>query len=149
MRLCPPVPSLLPREVLAGDIDVDGVRFPAGTVVGVPIYALHHNAEYHPDPFRFDPTRWMGDDEKASGQGLDALHKAQSAFCPFSVGPRGCIGKGVAYLELTVALARTLWLYDLRLVGEKGMGPDGQYEVRDIFVAEKEGPLVQFRRRVL
>ena len=153
MRLCPPVPSLLPREVLDGGIDVDGMHFPAGTVVGVPIYALQHNPAYHPNPFAYNPYRWMegggGSGEEKSEEGTSAkeLQLAQSAFCPFSVGPRGCIGKGVAYLELTVALARTLWLYDLRLVGDVGKGRDGQYAVKDIFVAEKEGPVVQFRRR--
>lgn len=134
--------------MLEGGIDVDGMHFPAGSVVGVPIYALHHNPAYHPDPFTYNPMRWMaGDDEKGDRGSAAALQTAQSAFCPFSVGPRGCIGKGVAYLELTVALARTLWLYDLRMVGEMGRADNGEYMVKDIFVGEKEGPLVQFRKR--
>ena len=157
MRLCPPVPSLLPREVLEGGIDVDGIHFPAGSVVGVPIYALQHNPEYHPDPFSYNPERWIagndeGDDEKGNSRwNAERVRLAQSAFCPFSVGPRGCIGKGVAYLELSIALARVLWLYDLRLVyagtgGENG-ATRGEYTVKDCFVAEKSGPVVQFRRR--
>jgi cytochrome P450 len=146
MRLAPPVPGILPREVLEGGMDVDGMHFPAGTVVGVPIYALHHNPEYHPNPFKYDPMRWMEKNEKDANS--EALQIAQSAFCPFSVGPRGCIGKGVAYLELTVALARTLWLYDLRLINPQfGTGPDGNYALEDIFVAEKQGPMVQFKKR--
>lgn len=144
MRLCPPVPGLLPREVLAGGMEIDGIHFAAGTVVGVPIYALHHNSEYHFQPFVFDPSRFMAGDHNSTDRG----HLKQSAFSPFSVGPRGCIGKGVAYLELTIALARTLWLYDLKMIDPSfGAGPDGNYAIRDIFVAEKSGPLVQFKRR--
>jgi cytochrome P450 len=150
MRLSPPVPTLLPREVLPGGMDIDGYNVPAGTVVGVPIYPLHHNEEYYPDPFTYRPDRWLtapGSDDKTAAE---AVKLAQSAFCPFSIGPRGCIGKGVAYLELTVALARTLWLYDLRLApGMEDVGRDekGMYGLKDIFVAEKDGPVVQFRRR--
>ena len=149
MRLSPPVPSLLPREVLSGGLDIDGKHFPAGTVVGVPIYALHHNPTYYPDPFSFRPERWMTN-EGSSVAEVEAMKMAQSAFTPFSIGPRGCIGKGVAYLELTVALARILWRYDLRLSEEEGVivgTRPGEYTIRDIFVAEKEGPLVQFRER--
>ena len=158
MRLCPPVPGLLPREVLDGGMDIDGVHFPASTVVGVPAYAIHHNPAYHPEPFKFRPERWMEGEGEGEGEGrakggkgttAEEVQRAQSAFCPFSHGPRGCIGKGVAYLELTVALARLLWLYDLRLVAgeESRQAVDGEYRIKDIFVAEKEGPMVQFRRR--
>ena len=150
MRLSPPVPTLLPREVLAGGMDIDGLHVPSGTVVGVPIYSLHHNPAYFPEPLVYKPERWLTD-ETATPARLEEIKRAQSAFCPFSVGPRGCIGKGVAYLELTVALARTLWMYDLRLAGDTRMGADknGNYDVKDIFVAEKEGPLVEFKKKEL
>ena len=56
----------------------------------------------------------------------------------------------MAYLELTLALARTLWLYDMKLTdATTGVGSDGNYALKDIFVAEKSGPLVQFKRRVI
>ena len=115
---------------------------------------LHHNPEYHPDPFKYDPERWIASDNyEKGGSSPEKVQLAQSAFCPFSVGPRGCIGKGVAYLELSIALARVLWLYDLRLVSGEGGGENlkggrrGEYTVKDCFVAEKEGPVVQFRGR--
>jgi cytochrome P450 len=146
MRLAPPVPALLPREVLQGGMIIDGHSFPAGTVVGVPAYAIHHKEEYYPDPFYFNPSRWLADEVSTGEHNL-----AKSAFCPFSIGPRGCIGKGVAYLELSVALARTVWLYDFRAspgYEEKGAASDGSYELQDIFVAKKDGPVVEFKRRV-
>ncbi|MCJ1311413.1 hypothetical protein MMC25_005084 [Agyrium rufum] len=36
---------------------------------------------------------------------------ARSAFCPFSVGPRGCVGKGMAYKEMTIVIARLVFLF--------------------------------------
>ncbi|KAI9684838.1 MAG: hypothetical protein M1820_010871 [Bogoriella megaspora] len=147
MRLSPPVPALLPREILPGGLEIDGQLYPPGTVVGVPTYTLHRNPDFYPDPTTFKPERWFAGKEEAESE---SLKRAHSAFGPFSIGPRGCIGKGVAYLELSVALARTLWLYDLRLCkGREDVGRrvDGTYNLRDIFVAEKKGPWVEFRRR--
>ena len=150
MRLAPPVPALLPREILSGGMTIDGHHFLEGTVVGVPTYAIHRKADYFPEPLAYKPERWLID-EKADKLVVTAenLALAQSAFCPFSIGPRGCIGKGVAYLELSVALARTLFLYDMRLANGQDVGraPDGHYELSDIFVARKNGPIVQFRSR--
>ena len=151
MRLSPPVPSLLPREVLAGGIDIDGVHVPEGTVVGVSAYALMRNEAYFPDPGRYDPGRWLLLDADSASPGTTPekekdLAKAQSAFCAFSIGPRGCIGKGVACLELSVALARVVCIYDMRLA-ETGNAGNGEYELVDCFVAHKDGPVVEFCAR--
>lgn len=156
MRLSPSVGGLLPRQILPGGASVDGHALPAGTVVGVPHYALHHNAAYYPSPFAFDPVRWL--DAPAA-----SIHRAQSAFCPFSVGPRGCIGKGMAYVELTTALARAVWLFEMRLApgstlggGGAGAGGEGvewgrhragEFQLRDTFTSMKDGPMVEFRPR--
>ncbi|PWY76985.1 cytochrome P450 [Aspergillus heteromorphus CBS 117.55] len=59
MRLCPPAPSDLPREVLPGGLQVGKWHIPAGTVVGVPAYPLHHSEEYFDRPFVYDPSRWL------------------------------------------------------------------------------------------
>lgn len=38
---------------------VDGQVIPRGVEVAVPQYALFHIAEIYPDPFLYDPERWM------------------------------------------------------------------------------------------
>ena len=55
-----------------------------GEFVWIPIYALHHDPKYYPDPSRFDPERFS-DDNKAS---IDPV-----TYLPFGIGPRNCIGK--------------------------------------------------------
>lgn len=92
MRLSPSVGGLLPREVLPGGMEIDGHFVPEGTVVGVPHYSIHHNAEYFERPFEYRPERWLVD--SSPDVTAETVTLAQSAFCPFSVGPRGCIGKG-------------------------------------------------------
>jgi len=156
MRLSPPVGGILPREVLFGGIDIDGHHIPEGTVVGTPHYALHHNPAYFPKPFEFIPERWIVDSLPQFNKG--SVELAQSAFCPFSVGPRGCIGKGVAYVELMTSLARVVFLYDMRKVAGMTVGeghPDGEegrrrpeeYQLKDSFTSMKDGPYVEFRER--
>lgn len=156
LRLSPPALGLLPREVLAGGIDIDGHYFPEGTVVGTLIYTIHHNEEYYNNPFAYNPSRWIAGSGKSVTAQSVAL--ARSAFCPFSIGPRGCIGKGFAYMELMLGLARLVWMYDMRLspgstVGEGdpafewGRRRRGEYQLKDTFAATRNGPLVEFRAR--
>lgn len=156
MRMTPPVAGALPRQVLAGGIEIDGRHIPAGIDVGVPHYAIHHNADYYPRPFDYIPERWLSD---AVANPFHAkISEAHSAFCPFSIGPRGCIGKGLAYVELTVSIARVLFLYDMRLApgttlgaGNRHLGAGRtrptEYQIEDRFASTKDGPILQFRAR--
>lgn len=157
MRLSPPVGGILPREVLHGGLEVDGMFIPEGVVVGTPHYTIHHNPSYYPDPFTFNPDRWIAGSSPSVTK--EAVDLAQSAFCPFSIGPRGCIGKGLAYVELMTSLARAVYLYDMRLapgftVGEGnpslewGRQRKGEFQLKDSFTSMKDGPYVEFRERV-
>ncbi len=91
MRMSPSVGGLLPRQVLHGGMEVEGHKLPEGTVVGVPHYGIQHNPAYHPEPFEYKPERWIPGSEPDITS--ESVNVAQSAFCPFSIGPRGCIGK--------------------------------------------------------
>ena len=156
MRLSPSVGGLLPREVLAGGITVDGEKIPAGTVIGTPHYTIHHNSAYYPEPFTYKPERWMADGAEVRDEDVAV---AQSAFCPFSIGPRGCIGKGLAYIEMTITLARVLYLYDVRRAqgvtdpsegqsgAEWGRHRPSEFQLVDTFTSLKNGPMVEFRKR--
>lgn len=167
MRMSPPVGGILPREVLKGGITIDGEKIPGGIDVGTPHYTVQHNPAYYPEPFRFVPERWIEGAEAdvvlpSGGRTTtkEDVHVAKSAFCPFSVGPRACIGKNLAYAELILSLARTLFLYDIRLApGETGKIGDGrpeledgrrragEYQLKDSFTSMKVGPMVEFRMR--
>jgi cytochrome P450 len=156
LRMTPPAPGHLPRKVMPGGATIDGVYYPAGTNVGVSTYAIHHSEESFLEPFSFRPERWIAGSD--TGVSEESVTAAQAAFCPFSLGTRGCIGKGLAYMEMTTAVARLLWLYDVRGVegdrtgeGAPGAGlgrqRQGEYQVQDFFVAERDGPMVEFRAR--
>ncbi|MCJ1385613.1 hypothetical protein MMC17_008736 [Xylographa soralifera] len=156
LRLAPGVPSILPREVLPGGILIDGVYIPPGIDVGVPHYAIHHNERYYPDSFAFQPARWIAG--SVPGVTVESVAHAQAAFCAFSIGPRSCVGKAMAYKELMLVLASVLFLYDMRLsdgetVGEghpslgKARCRRSEFQMLDRFVAKVDGPLVEFKLR--
>jgi len=156
LRMSPPVAGLLARRVLPGGLDVDGYHLSEGIEVGTSSYAIHHTEEYFPAPFTFRPERWIVDE--AAGITAESVALAQSAFCPFSLGSRGCIGRGLAYVELSLAIARALFLYDVRqAVGDQtgegdpalgwGRRLRGEYQIRDRFIAVRDGPILEFKPR--
>ena len=157
MRLSPGVGTILPRVVLSGGLRTDGCYFPAGTNIGVPHYALHHNETYFSDPFQYQPERWIMDGTKGITE--EHIATAQSAFCPFSVGLRSCPGKYLAYSEVTVVLARLIWLFEIRLQEDKDvqafsnadflrvMRSRGERLSQSRFVSKHEGIFAQFKRR--
>ncbi|KAI0018793.1 cytochrome P450 [Xylariomycetidae sp. FL0641] len=157
LRMSPPLPGTLWREAAANTarpLVIDGEVVPQGTQFGVNTYAIHHNEEYFPEPFKFNPDRWL-----SSGQGQSRANK--QAFVPFSVGARSCIGKQMAYLETSLVVAKTLWHFDFMPVTAEAsasgsptgldaekLGPSPpEYEIRDQYTAHHDGPLLTFRPR--
>lgn len=129
--MSPPVASTLWREAISSssssDSDhtpfvVDGHHvIPPGVQVGVSAYSLHHNETYFPEPFAFRPERWLVEVDDDDDDDSAALARMHAAFCPFSLGARGCAGKAMAYLEASLVVAKTLWCFDFeRAPGRAG-----------------------------
>lgn len=152
MRLAPSVPGLLPRECIAPGAVIAGVPIPVGTVVGVPIWALHHNPEYYPSPFEFKPERFLSsEDEKDTSAAI-----TRQAYAPFSIGARGCIGKSMAMNELRVTIGRVVWGWEFEYLKEKenwnglflsgDAGGKPEFALADGFTSRKAGPWLRFKK---
>lgn len=105
MRLYPPAWAL-PRECVEDDT-IAGHDIPKGAIVIVPIYALHHDARFWPDPEVFDPARFLG---------ANARSHHRSAYLPFGAGRRVCAGQSFAVLEsvLVTALMSRRYAFELK-----------------------------------
>jgi cytochrome P450 len=103
LRLCPP--GAATSRIAMQDIEVDGYRVEAGTMLVVGIYALHRDPALWDHPLVFDPDRF-------SPQNSDGRDRWQ--YLPFGAGPRSCIGDHFAMLETTLALATVVRRAEIR-----------------------------------
>lgn len=94
LRLCPPAPAAARTAVR--DIEVDGYRVRAGSLLLFGTYAVQRDPALWEWPQIFDPQRFRPEAYKT-------LERWQ--YLPFGAGPRSCIGDHFAMLEATLALA--------------------------------------------
>lgn len=95
----------LPRLVPAGGANVLGRHYPADTVLSVPSYTVHHStAIWGPDAEDFVPERWS-----------KVTEAQKNAFIPFSYGPRACVGRNVAEMELALIVGTVFHNYEFEL----------------------------------
>jgi len=94
LRLYPPL-ILLGRRSLE-PFTLAGETYPAGVILFVSPYGIHHLASVWPEPDRFDPDRFLPEHEAERHKG---------AWIPFGVGPRVCIGNAFALIEGPIVMA--------------------------------------------
>ncbi|PVI00424.1 cytochrome P450 [Periconia macrospinosa] len=158
LRLAPPVPSELPREVLPGGTTIAGEHYPGGVIVGTPHWAMGRNEEQYGDAYTFRPERFIVSDELDSLNTEEDVRMLKRGLHTFLKGPGDCVGQKLAMLQMCIVVARTLWRMDVRLApgtdvgaGNEGLGwgqrDPRQYVVGDAYIALHKGPVVQFRVR--
>jgi cytochrome P450 len=120
---CYPAAWVGPRRTIR-DVTLAGVPVPAEIGVQYSSWATHHLPELYPDPFRFDPDRFLPEREAALPRG---------AYIPFGGGSRMCLGKRFGEYELralaTVLLTRVrlepVYTIEPRIVTTPTLGPKG------------------------
>ncbi|XP_064613094.1 cytochrome P450 3A24-like [Liolophura sinensis] len=100
LRINPPLARM--DRICNRDCTVRGVHIPAGMGVALPIYMIHHDPGYWPDPEVFDPERF-------SPENKEKHHPLQ--WIPFGYGPRNCIGMRLALFEMKVITVQLLQKY--------------------------------------
>jgi len=121
----------LPRLIPPGDgLDVGGKHFPQGVVLSVPAYTMHHSKEiWGSDADEYRPERW----EKVT-------ETQKMAFIPFSYGPRACVGRNVAEMELALIVSTVFRRYEFELYQD-------YMETREGFLRKPLGLKVGMRKR--
>ncbi|KAL3708553.1 hypothetical protein TMatcc_006537 [Talaromyces marneffei ATCC 18224] len=111
LRIYPPVAVTLPRVVPDGGEVIDGRYVPASTTVGVNHYACYHDPRNFHRPDDFLPERWMPGAKNKFPFSQDHRNCLQ----PFSLGPRNCLGKNLAWAEVRLIAAHLIYLFDMEL----------------------------------
>ncbi|KAI0383703.1 cytochrome P450 [Hypomontagnella monticulosa] len=142
-----------PTSAAAGEpFIVEGRPIPPGVQVAINPFCLMRNPDYFDDPLTFKPERWLARDDEAAGE-KEKRATMRRVFVPFAHGDRACAGKAMAYLELSLVLARTMWYFDF----EKAPGPAGAlgeedgnpnlFQMQDGIVVGHQGPNLVFKPR--
>ena len=105
MRLLPPNP-IIARQAIADD-NIGGYKIPAGSVIALSQYLTHRHEAHWDDVEAFQPERF-------APESVAARHRF--AYFPFGGGPRQCVGKGMAMMNVTLALATLAQNYRLSFV---------------------------------
>nr|AVZ23841.1 cytochrome P450 [Thanatephorus cucumeris]QDJ74247.1 cytochrome P450-7 [Thanatephorus cucumeris] len=94
----------LPRVIPKGStLEVCGETFTEGTILSIPSYTIHHSQEvWGDDANDYRPERWF---EREVGK----------EFNPFSFGPRACVGRNLASMELLIIIASVFYRYQFEL----------------------------------
>ncbi|KAJ5663290.1 hypothetical protein N7507_004021 [Penicillium longicatenatum] len=107
LRMYPPVPVGLPRVIDAQGDTIDGNWVPGGITVSVSHIATYSSEKNFKDAMHFIPERHLNDPRFASDN--------KNALQPFSFGPRNCIGRNLAYVEMRLVLARMIVNFEMEL----------------------------------
>ncbi|MFZ0222643.1 MAG: cytochrome P450 [Candidatus Nitrosopolaris sp.] len=94
MRLYPPAWTLGRKAI--NDYKVDKYVIPAGSIILMSQYIMHHDSRYFSDPDTFYPDRWTKEAR---------LHLPRFSYFPFGGGIRGCVGEPFAWMEGILLLA--------------------------------------------
>lgn len=97
LRLYPPA-YMTSRQAVAA-VEIGGYTLPAGAQVHLIPLWMHRDPRWFDEPLAFRPQRFAPDRR-------DAVPRF--AFLPFGLGPRACIGGGLALLECMLVLATVL-----------------------------------------
>ncbi|VFQ82911.1 unnamed protein product [Cuscuta campestris] len=110
MRLNPPVP-LEGKQARADDVWPDGTRVQKGMGVICHTYAVGRSAAvWGPDWMEFKPERWLKKEDGAGAGEERWSFAAKDAFTypVFQAGPRICLGKDIAFIQLKMVAAAVL-----------------------------------------
>ena len=112
LRLYPPAWFLF-REIPEG-LTIWNEPIPAGSVIFLFSYAVHHDPRWYENPQNFRPARWL--------EGLEQT-LPKGTYLPFGLGPRICIGNGFAQMEAQLILATIAQHFRLHQLNEAKMQP--------------------------
>jgi cytochrome P450 len=95
------------------DLRLGDFFFPKGAILAVSPLATGRNPKYFDRPLEYRPERWTREFERQLPKG---------AYVPFAAGPRVCLGKQFAMMEMRIVLGTLIQNVDINVL--EGFEPD-------------------------
>jgi len=95
------------------DLHLGGYFFPKGAILAISPLATGRNTKYFDHPSEYRPERWTRELERSLPKG---------AYVPFAAGPRVCLGKQFAMMEMRIILGTLIQNVDVNIL--EGFVPD-------------------------
>jgi len=86
------------------DTTLHGYHIPKNSFVAANFYAVHVDSRQFSDPHKFDPTRFLSEDQKSI--------RRPAAFIPFSIGKKSCPGESLANMEIFLFFTNLVLQYN-------------------------------------
>lgn len=109
MRLFPPTSGNL--RATGKDIVLQGYQIPKGTDVAMASMVAQQSDRFVPRAKEFLPERWLKTKEPGCPHAKDAH---PFVYLPFGNGPRTCVGRRLAMLEMEILIARITRQFEYR-----------------------------------
>ncbi|MHB2033494.1 MAG: cytochrome P450 [Gemmatimonadaceae bacterium] len=103
LRIYPPAWAVERRALV--DFEAGGHRIAKDTIVVTSQWLVHRDPRWWKEPERFDPDRWLPEEE---------AKRPKFSFFPFGAGTRICIGEHFAWMEAILVLATIAQQWKLR-----------------------------------
>ncbi|KAL9963558.1 hypothetical protein ACROYT_G027078 [Oculina patagonica] len=113
LRLYPP--AYMTQRSCTKACEINGIKIPKDSPILVPIYSIHRDPSFYPDPEKFDPERFS----PAAKQSRNPY-----TYLPFGHGPHSCLGLRFAQMEMKLVLARIFKKYRLEVGPDTKIPPD-------------------------
>jgi len=106
LRKYPPLPIITRRVSKDYKVRATNTVLEKDTTVFIPIYAIHHDPEYYPNPEEYNPDRF-------TPQAVQ--ERNPFVFIPFGEGPRNCIGLRFGVMQAKTGLATLLMNFKFKV----------------------------------
>ena len=94
MRFGSIVTLIIPHKVTEQFTSKSGHTYPKGTIFMGNMWAVNRDPKHWDNPHKFDPGNFLNP---------DGTFRDREEFIPFGAGPRSCVGKNLAKIEILIA----------------------------------------------
>ncbi|KAI7784343.1 cytochrome p450 [Diaporthe eres] len=133
-------PRITPKGAEVGPPGTSVKGLPADVRVNSYGYSLHLEEDVFPQPWKWDPRRWLDAQGEIDGGGEKARW-----FWAFGSGGRMCIGSNLAMIDMKSIVAAIWGNFETNIVDDAGMVPKGGYTCEPLGSPEGNYLLLNFQ----